>query len=102
MGVSSLKRYFSISISFLILLGGIPTMANASDIRFVDIARITWDGAPAPTATVIQIASAITNEVSTNWKSFTSTLGDSRDRAINFTHGQTLENPVKWEILLDL
>ncbi len=95
MKITNFKRQFWSSTICLLLVLTFPARAVAVDTRIVDIARITWSGAKSPTVNTSQIASAITNEVSPNWKSFTSTLGDSRDQAINFIHGKTLESPVQ-------
>jgi hypothetical protein len=79
--------------SFLIV--GIVSPASAADVRVIDIARVTWVGAPAPIVTTNDIVSAIQDQVAPNWTSFTSLVGDTRDRTISFTYGRTLTDPVR-------
>jgi hypothetical protein len=71
-----------------------PT-ASASDIRYVDIARITWNGAGVADVSLTDIANAVQSEVSPNWRSFTSLSQDSRNRSINFTLGKELLTPIR-------
>lgn len=87
-------RLKSLVISILLIIGLVPA-AQAADVRLIDVAQITWSGAPAPIVTTTEIATAIKNEVEPNWKSFTTLAGDPKDRAITFTHGQTLSTPVR-------
>ena len=87
-------RLKSIVIS-LFLIVGISPAAQAADVRVIDIAQITWNGATAPIVSTNEIASAITNEVNPNWISFTTLVGDPKDRSISFTYGQTLNTPVR-------
>lgn len=87
-------RLKSIVIS-LFLIVGISPAAQAANVRVIDIAQITWNGATAPIVGTNEIASAITNEVNPNWISFTTLVGDPKDRSISFTYGQTLNTPVR-------
>lgn len=87
-------RFKSLLISLFLIVGLAPA-AQAADIRLIDVAQITWNGAPAPIVSSADIADAIKNEVATNWSSFTTISGDPKDRAISFTHGQTLSTPVR-------
>ena len=86
-------RLKSFVISVLLIIGLAP-VAQAADVRLVDVAQVTWSGAPAPIVSTADIATAINNEVAANWRSFTTLAGDPKDRAITFTHGQTLSTPV--------
>ncbi len=87
-------RLKSLVISILLVIGLAP-VAQASDVRVIDVAQITWTGAAAPIVSTADIATAIKNEVEPSWKSFTTLTGDPKDRAITFTHGQTLSTPVR-------
>lgn len=82
-------------VILLLLIVGLSPAAQAADVRVVDVAQITWNGAPAPIVSAADIASAITNEVNPNWKAFTTLVGDPKDRAISFTYGQTLNTPIR-------
>ncbi len=87
-------RVKSLVISLFLIVGLVPA-AQAADVRVVDVAQITWNGAPAPIISSTEIASAITYEVNPNWSSFTTLVGDPKDRAISFVYGQTLNIPVR-------
>jgi hypothetical protein len=78
-----------------------PAQAGALDTRTVDIAQITWAGAPRPSNSVSEIKDAITNSVSLSWQAFTTNEGDPKARTINFVYGQTLETPIRLNIPLD-
>jgi hypothetical protein len=84
----------SIVLSIFLIIGIIPAV-EAADVRIIDVAQVTWSGADNPSASVSEIASAIQNQVSPNWASFTSLQGDTRGRTISFTYGQTLNTPVR-------
>ncbi len=77
-----------------LLLSGAP-YAEASDVRLVDIARITWEGAAAPSASLVEVENAVENQVSPAWSNFTTTQGDSRNKAVSFVLGKTLANPIR-------
>ena len=68
---------------------------QAADVRTIDVAQITWTGADAPTSSMSDVVSAIQNQVGPNWASFTTLQGDTRDRTISFTYGQTLTTPIR-------
>lgn len=87
-------RLKSIVISLLLIIGLSPA-AQAADVRIVDVAEITWNGASAPAVTSAEIANAIRDEVNLSWTSFTTLVGDPKDRAISFSYGQTLNTPVR-------
>jgi hypothetical protein len=76
-----------------VFLNLIPT-AVAEEIRIVDVAQVTWTGAPKPSVETNDVEFSITSQVSKNWLSFTSLMGDSRNRAIRFVYGQTLSSPI--------
>ncbi|MEY4438173.1 MAG: hypothetical protein RL249_585 [Actinomycetota bacterium] len=78
-----------------LLIVGIAPAASAADIRYVDVARITWNGASAPSVTAADVVTAIQTQVSPNWSSFTTLVGDTRDRAVTFTYGATLAEPIR-------
>jgi len=84
----------SIVLSIFLIIGIIPAV-EAADVRIIDVAQVTWSGADNPSASVSEIASAIQNQVSPNWASFTSLQGDTRGRTISFTYGQTLNAPIR-------
>ncbi|NBX49465.1 hypothetical protein EBT25_05875, partial [bacterium] len=86
-------RLKSAVLAFLLVVGIAPA-AFAADIRYVDVARITWNGASAPSVSLNQIEQQIYNVVSPNWASFTSIENDERKRTISFVHGLTLEIPI--------
>lgn len=85
---------------FLAVLAPV-SKAQALDTRSIDIAQITWAGAPRPSNSLSEIRDSITNIVSPSWKSFTTNEGDLKARTINFTHGQTLESAIRLSAPLD-
>ena len=87
-------RFNTILLSIALAVSQMPT-ASASDIRYVDIARITWNGAGVADVSLTDIANAVQSEVSPNWRSFTSLSQDSRNRSINFTLGKELLTPIR-------
>jgi hypothetical protein len=86
---------WSLSSSFvLILLGSQPSFA--ADIRFIDIAQITWNGAKSPSVNFQEIVKSIDETVRPNWISFTSMNGSAdQARTISFQYGKTLEKPIQ-------
>lgn len=78
-----------------------PAQASALDTRSIDIAQITWAGAPRPSNSLSEIRDSITNIVSPSWRSFTTNEGDLKARAINFAYGQTLESAIRLSAPLD-
>jgi hypothetical protein len=92
--VLSSLRFNTILLSIALAVSQMPT-ASASDIRYVDIARITWNGAGVADVSLTDIANAVQSEVSPNWRSFTSLSQDSRNRSINFTLGKELLTPIR-------
>ena len=77
--------------SFLLLLSGVSS-ATANQTRYVDVVGVTWAGAKAPSVSISQIESAITNEVNPRWRALTSLENDPKARAINFVHGRSLRS----------
>ncbi len=88
------RPLISFFIAFSLLLGFSPAV-QAADERVIDVARITWVGAPEPVVTTAEIVSSIDNVVAPNWRSFTTLTGDTRDKTISFSHGRTLSTPVR-------
>lgn len=78
-----------------------PAQASALDTRSIDIAQITWAGAPRPSNSLSEIRDSITNIVSPSWRSFTTNEGDLKARALNFAYGQTLESAIRLSAPLD-
>lgn len=85
---------------FLAVLSPV-SKAQALDTRLIDIAQITWTGAPKPSNSLSEIRDSITNIVSPSWKGFTTNEGDLKARAINFAYGQTLESAIRLSTPLD-
>jgi len=81
-------------VALFLLIGLVPAV-QAADIRVIDVAQITWAGAAEPSASMSDVVSSIQNEVSRNWTAFTTLQGDTRDRTLSFTYGQTLTTPVR-------
>ena len=82
-------------IAALFLLVGLAPAVQAADVRVIDVAQITWNGASEPSSSMSDVVSAIQNQVGPNWTSFTTLQGNTRDRTISFTYGQTLTTPIR-------
>ena len=78
----------------VVLLVAIQSPAHAVDVRIIDIAQVTWPGAPAPSVTLSDIQNSLT-AVEANWKSYTTIEGDTKDRAIDFIYGTTLSTSIE-------
>jgi hypothetical protein len=92
MRVSRFKKAIWVLSLLLLLISNAHTTAIAADLRYIDVAQITWTGAKVPSVTNSQVASAITNEVAPNWKNSTSILGDTGDRSITVSVTNVLRN----------
>jgi hypothetical protein len=68
--------------------------ASADQTRYIDVVSVTWPGAKTPTVAISAIESAITNEVNPRWRDFTSLVGDTKNRTINFVHGKSLNRAI--------
>jgi hypothetical protein len=90
-----MKARINSAILALLLVIGVAPAVQAADVRIIDVAQITWNGADNPSGTMSDVVSAIQNQVGPNWSSFTTLQGDTRDRSISFTYGQTLTTPVR-------
>jgi hypothetical protein len=68
--------------------------AYAVDERVIDVVAVTWAGAGAPAGDAKAVAKVIDSEVNADWKKFTTLYGDTKDRAISFTVGKVLPEPI--------
>ena len=82
-----------VALSFGFVALGL-TPALAVDERTIDIVTVSWAGsAPAP-ATGDQLASLVNTEVNKSWRSFTTLVGDTKDRTVSFIAGKVLATPI--------
>jgi hypothetical protein len=72
--------------------------AFAADSRPVDVVSVTWPGAAAIPSTVGEIFGLIDSDVSARWKNFTTLVGDTKDRTINFVSGEILPTPIELKV----
>lgn len=89
--VWNLTKFFV--VFSIVLFQNLPA-AIAAEVRYVDIAQVTWNGAFNSKVSISEIAVAIESQVGPNWTSFTSLQGSSNTRSINFKVGETLLEPV--------
>ena len=87
-------RVLSLFLALFLLVGMAPAV-QAADVRVIDVAQITWNGASEPSSSISDVVSVIQNQVGPSWTSFTTLQGDTRDRTISFTYGQTLTTPIR-------
>jgi len=93
--VSLMKKRISIFIAILVGFVGLGlSPALAVDERVIDVVAVTWAGAGAPAGDANAVAKVINSEVNDDWKKFTTLYGDTKDRAISFTVGKVLPEPI--------
>jgi len=68
-------------------------IAQATEIRFIDVTSITWNGANSKVG-VVEVENAVINEVNRRWREYTTVQGTKEDRVIDFQHGKTLDNSI--------
>ena len=88
------KRISVFVVLFFGLAGVGLTPAIALDERVIDIVSVNWAGSPLLTTSVDQIAVVVNTQVNASWKTFTTLVGDTQDRAISFVSGKVLSAPI--------
>ena len=91
----ALGRKLVASFAAILFTSASIQSAEAADVRIIDVVQITWNGADNLSASTSDVVSAIQNQVGPNWASFSSLQGDTRNRTISFTYGQTLSTPIR-------
>ncbi len=79
---------------FFALFSSLFSPVQAADIRIVDVAAVTWPGAPVSSVGVSNVEASIKNEVGPRWKRYTTIEGSLEDKSIDFQHGVTLSAPI--------
>ena len=93
--VGTVKNRVSIAIAFVIAFVSVGlTPALAVDERIVDVVQVTWSGASRAAITPAEVLSLINTDVNARWKSYTTLVGDTKDRVISFVSGKTVPDPV--------
>jgi hypothetical protein len=90
--VARLKTLVIAWISSALLLVSIP-VAEAVDIRVVDVASVTWSGAKSSVG-IAAVEAAIKNDVGPRWKRYTTIEGSKEDKSISFQFGTSLADPI--------
>lgn len=88
------RRFPALLIAFLLVVGLAPA-AQALDVRSIDIAEITWPGAPKPKVNLSEIETAIKTDVNSDWLSFTTLRGQENSSAISFQAGKIFSTPLR-------
>lgn len=70
------------------------TPAIAVDERTIDIVTVSWAGSAPTPATGDQLAELVNTQVNKSWRSFTTLVGDTKDRSISFVAGKVLSTPI--------
>ncbi len=70
-----------------------PTVV-ALENRYIDVAMVTWKGAPALPGSVSEVQSEIENDVKPRWRELTTVYGSSVDKRIEFSFGSALSSPI--------
>ena len=83
---------------FVVLFFGLAevglTPAIALDERVIDIVSVNWAGSPPLATSVDQLAVVVNTQVNLSWKTFTTLVGATQDRAISFVSGKVLSAPI--------
>lgn len=87
-----MKRISIVVISIFGFVGLGLSPAQAVDERVIDIVTVSWAGSTTPPATVDQLAVLVNTEVNKSWKSFTTLVGDSKDRSISLLPVKLLQH----------
>ena len=74
-----LRRIFVLTFTALFIFSGL-SVASAADTRTIDVASVSWLGAPAFSATTAEIEGAIRNEVGPRWLRYTTIEGAKEDK----------------------
>ena len=93
--VNSVKKRLSIAVVFVVAFFALGlTPAQAVDERIVDVVQVVWAGAKKPATTAAEVLSLIDSDVNARWKSYTTLVGDTKDRVISFVSGKTVPDPI--------
>ncbi len=93
--MSTVRKRLSIFVALTIGFVGLGlTPALAVDERVIDIVSVNWPGSAALPNTVDEIATAVNTDVNERWKTYTTLVGDTKDRTISFKAGQILAAPI--------
>ena len=89
----TIKRLFSFLLIFSLFLS-ISSQSIAFPKRdlLLDVVEVTWGGAPAPSVTKEQVATAIQSKVSASWRQFTEFTGSKPSTPLNITLGEVLDS----------
>jgi hypothetical protein len=88
---NKLAAFVAIVIGF-VSVGLAP--AYALDERVIDVVEVTWNGAPALRGDSKVVAEVIDKEVNTDWKKYTTMVGDDGSRTVSFKTGKVLDTPI--------
>lgn len=86
-------RVFVSSLLTFTLVSSIFTPAFAADVRIVDIASVTWNGAKQ-SININQVEDAVKYEVGPRWKKYSTVEGSKEDKSLSFQYGVTLNQPI--------
>ena len=88
-------KHLPIFIAFVVGFVGVGLApAIAVEGRVIDVVSVTWSGASQLAKSVDEIATAIDTGVNPRWKSYTTLVGDNKDRVISFKTGKVLASPI--------
>jgi len=66
----------------------------ALENRFIDVAMVTWNGAPALPGSVSEVQAEIENDVKPRWRELTTVYGSPVDKRIEFSFGSAPSSPI--------
>ena len=93
--MSTVRKRLSIGLALVVGFVGLGlSPALALDERIIDVVSVTWPGATSLAKSVDEIATAIDTDVNPRWKSYTTLIGDTKDRTVSFKTGKVLTAPI--------
>ena len=93
--VGAVRKRLSAAVALIVTLVSVGiTPAVAVDQRYIDVVQVGWNGAQSLPADAQAIAQIIDRDVNARWLSYTTLVGDLKDRAISFKAGQVLPQSI--------
>ena len=69
--------------------------AYALDERVIDVVEVSWNGSTALRGDAKVVAGVIDTEVNSDWKKYTTMVGDDGARTVSFKSGKILDTPIQ-------
>ncbi len=91
---SKRKHYGLVASLLFFFSAGFPP-ATAADLRFIDFASVSWEGARPSSFNLESVKDVVEFDVSPRWKRYTSSEGGTLNQSVDFQVGQILDLPIE-------